>query len=163
MLASAQLAGEPLRARVTAGLAELARCRASSAGADAEDEERALVMLAMELGPLLTRAVPWTTTHTAKNLVGAMALTAAPWTLLGPQAPALPPSWEEAALLREARALVRAFRDLDWDGMRDDAFVRAGLDWQRAHPQRSAPARALAQAFGSGHPHDDADADHADR
>ena len=143
MLASAQLAGEPLRALVNTGLAELARARARGEGM------RLLLRLATELAPLLARAVPWTTAHSAKNLVGAMALTAAPRTLLLAQKEG-PPSWEEAALVREARALVRAFRDLDWEGMRDEAFVAAGADWQRAHPRRSAPARALARAFISG-------------
>ena len=135
---------------------------------DAEEVPALTVRFARELEPLL--ACFGATFEAAHNLAVAMVLVVAPRLIFDEFC--LPArridlllvqqqqheerdaeGWTpcERAVFEEAHTLVRAYCDMDWDGMNDEAFAEAGRWWQRQNPTRSAVARTSVRAPPSPH------------
>ena len=152
------LEAQALARTVRDGLAALTRVR------DAAVVPELTVRWAMELEPQIARCgVTISTLDAAHNLAVAMVLTVAPRLIFDEFCPQArredllrlarqhveerdAEGWtpSERAVQEEAQALVRAYCDVDWVGMNDDAFVEAGRWWQRLNPARAAAARAVA-------------------
>ena len=165
MQAGAFLEGQTLAHAVRHGLIALA-----SLLCDAAEVPALTVRFAKEIEPLLARcsatrlgAATSSTMEAAHNLAVAMVLVIAPRLIFDDFCPSArridlllqaqqqqqqEDGWTpcERAVFKEAKALVRAYCDMDWDGMNDDAFVEAGRWWQRQNPARSAVARTSVRA-----------------